>query len=175
MEQHLYLAHHGIKGQKWGVRRFQNKDGTLTEAGKERYSTEQFERDAAIYGRGGARRIRRDVNKRGISVSGARSKEVDRINAARSRAKAAGQLGAMAGTVAGIVPAIAVSTIASRSVDKTLRGFGSTPMTALLASYTTHAAVSSGTIRLATTLGREGGRAVAMLSSGYSPAKYRSV
>ena len=31
------LYHHGIKGQKWGVRRFQNPDGTLTEAGKERY------------------------------------------------------------------------------------------------------------------------------------------
>ena len=28
------LYHHGIKGQRWGVRRFQNKDGTLTEAGK---------------------------------------------------------------------------------------------------------------------------------------------
>jgi len=32
-----YLAHHGIKGQKWGIRRFQNEDGSLTSAGKQRY------------------------------------------------------------------------------------------------------------------------------------------
>ncbi len=31
------IEHHGIKGQKWGVRRFQNKDGSLTAAGKKRY------------------------------------------------------------------------------------------------------------------------------------------
>lgn len=35
------LYHHGIKGQKWGVRRFQNEDGTRTAEGKKRYLTEE--------------------------------------------------------------------------------------------------------------------------------------
>lgn len=34
----MYLAHHGILGMKWGLRRYQNKDGSLTPAGKTRYS-----------------------------------------------------------------------------------------------------------------------------------------
>ena len=38
MEDYM-LVHHGIKGQKWGVRRFQNQDGSLTDAGKRRYNT----------------------------------------------------------------------------------------------------------------------------------------
>lgn len=32
-----YLEHFGVKGQKWGIRKYQNEDGTLTEEGKARY------------------------------------------------------------------------------------------------------------------------------------------
>lgn len=42
-----YLVHHGVKGQKWGVRRYQNPDGTLTEEGKKRYMTSDGRFDKA--------------------------------------------------------------------------------------------------------------------------------
>lgn len=35
-----YISHHGIRGQKWGVRRFRNEDGSLTDAGKKRYASD---------------------------------------------------------------------------------------------------------------------------------------
>ena len=58
------LYHHGIKGQKWGIRRFQNKDGTLTEAGKKRAvfvsgSSKTQSKDSEYY----RRKLPKDIRK----------------------------------------------------------------------------------------------------------------
>ena len=42
------LYHHGIRGQKWGVRRFQNADGSLTSAGIKRYSKQIQAKNEAL-------------------------------------------------------------------------------------------------------------------------------
>ena len=55
------LSHHGIKGQRWGVRRFQNEDGSLTSKGKKRELTDQEKSDRN-------KNIRRTV---GTAVAGA--------------------------------------------------------------------------------------------------------
>ena len=44
-----YLEHHGILGQKWGIRRYQNPDGSYTAAGKKRYGIDSEEKSAKQY------------------------------------------------------------------------------------------------------------------------------
>lgn len=43
MENELELYHHGIKGMRWGIRRYQNYDGTLTKKGLQRYGEHESE------------------------------------------------------------------------------------------------------------------------------------
>lgn len=43
------LKHYGILGMRWGVRRFQNEDGTLTAAGKKRYSNEIVKKGTKVH------------------------------------------------------------------------------------------------------------------------------
>lgn len=40
------LCHYGVKGMRWGVRRYRNDDGTLTDAGKKRYDRDVRENNA---------------------------------------------------------------------------------------------------------------------------------
>lgn len=45
-----YLAHHGVKGQKWGIRRYQNEDGSLTNEGRERYGLNSLKKKQKFQG-----------------------------------------------------------------------------------------------------------------------------
>lgn len=49
MRSNEELYHYGVKGQKWGVRRYQNKDGSLTPAGRKHQARQEYkaERNAA--------------------------------------------------------------------------------------------------------------------------------
>lgn len=49
------IYHHGTKGMKWGIRRYQNKDGSLTSAGRKRYEREAKENNWEIGADGVAR------------------------------------------------------------------------------------------------------------------------
>ena len=51
------ISHHGIKGQKWGERRYQNPDGTLTEEGIKRYSKSSPRKMTKIINRQNKKRI----------------------------------------------------------------------------------------------------------------------
>ena len=39
------LMHYGILGQKWGIRRYQNKDGSLTPKGRKRLGLDRYDRE----------------------------------------------------------------------------------------------------------------------------------
>lgn len=79
------LQHHGIKGQKWGRRRYQNADGSLTAAGKKRYrdDAEYTERELAGVNKKPASV---DDYKRALNTTKAVSDSVDSVKKFKSNA-----------------------------------------------------------------------------------------
>lgn len=73
MEYEIY--HSGVKGMKWGIRRYQNKDGSLTAAGKKRRSLGEVIRDHRI------------AKKRKAALEKARQTKIANKQAAEKRAK----------------------------------------------------------------------------------------
>lgn len=73
------IAHYGIKGMKWGVRRYQNKDGSLTPAGKERYSDDDEKRESDSLGKIFDQNIKIGKDKSPISAAEKISKETEKV------------------------------------------------------------------------------------------------
>ena len=133
------LRHHGIKGQKWGVRRFQNADGSLTATGRKRYGTDdlkdsldklnkadslintakkyQAEKDRKEHNKVVADKIKSDLSKMSDKEL---QQAVNRLNleerytqVMKSREKAAGESAAMKWlNVAGTVVTVSASAMA---------------------------------------------------------------
>lgn len=74
------LYHHGVKGMKWGVRRFQNKDGSLTAKGKKRYQM----KDGKLTPEGRAR-LKSDIDK-ASEVGGKAIDKAKAVNESRTKA-----------------------------------------------------------------------------------------
>lgn len=106
------LYHHGIKGQKWGVRRFQNKNGSLTAAGKKRYN--EYQKKESAY-RTKLKNISKNKN---LSDS---EKELIKYRD-NSMTKRYG--GLVVGTIIGdVINTALIGAISGQSIDKSLGAY----------------------------------------------------
>ena len=85
------LYHHGILGQRWGIRRFQNKDGSYTSAGRKRYDVgngerkddldfKKFEEKASSLDKEAVDKYLKDINKKVYRIELKRSQIKNETN-----------------------------------------------------------------------------------------------
>ena len=85
MFDELFLAHYGSKGQKWGIRRWQNSDGSLTPAGREHYG--YIGSQSKFSGIKEEKQNIKDLKKQRSDLKKERSSEKTKIRAGRAASK----------------------------------------------------------------------------------------
>lgn len=128
-----YVAHHGIKGQKWGVRRYQNPDGTLTALGKQLQKQHKANENDYYY-KVGAKRLSNRVNKldkqaKREAASLSRKKQEESFRTENRANTTAGML-----NTPDIVKSIGKRTVVNRAVNTTVGGVASGVATGVLAA-----------------------------------------
>ena len=111
------LYHHGIKGQKWGIRRFQKKDGSLTPAGRKRYDDGPSQKKQKEYKVPKNKSLHRLKIEEKYKAKGMSEKEAEQAAAKRIRGEQFA-VGAAAVTVAACV---AYNKYRNHNVDKVLK------------------------------------------------------
>lgn len=108
------LYHHGILGQKWGVRRYQNPDGTLTTEGKARYGKGEEKRNAKmeLSVKRGEKLISKGRTRKGAIARGVGRQALIEIGEAAATAALAAAGGAMMLSSPAALPLITAGSIA---------------------------------------------------------------
>ena len=106
------LYHHGIKGQKWGVRRFQTKAGNLTAAGKKRYA--EYQKKESAY----KAKLKKISKHKNISENERQLVEY------RSKSMTKRYGGLVVGTVIGdVINTALIGAMSGQSIDKSLGAY----------------------------------------------------
>lgn len=164
-----YLEHHGILGMKWGHRKADSRNAN--------YSDQQYKRDKQIYGRRGANKINKSMNK-GNSISVARGDEKTRRDNVRSKSKYVRQGGKVVGAGVGVITGIgtgrlinnAARSVAGKAVLKKVLGAEGGSMAAqVLSSPFVMAATSMGAVKVANMFSGDLAVATYERAHGYNP------
>lgn len=103
------LYHHGVIGMKWGIRRYQNKDGSLTAKGKKRYSSDYNEAQN-IKRKGIKRMSNEDLRKVNNRDQLERTYKLNNKSKAQKGASAIAKGAKIIGTTAGVTASIITLT-----------------------------------------------------------------
>ena len=138
MWQYNELYHHGIQGQKWGVRRYQNPDGTLTEEGLRRYrnsgSYSNYKKESKALKKEYRDKLVSEGTKKKVAKSIAKEKAINDLVEKYGRTTVTGwenrnqfEKRVIAGAIIGNVPIAAVAGIITVSQQKRLAQTAGTP------------------------------------------------